>query len=147
MKHLFYLTLVLVFSLTANAAGRKLGSKCGLLDTNDTDGWKYTTVLRLDSDTIRKQVRKLHTLTKQQVIITAKYFASQDDEAPEITNTINAVNYLSRSEGINVNDAVVNGKNVTEVTYYPGDNAYSVIFLAGTTHVLAYGEDGTVHCK
>ncbi len=144
MKYL--LSIMLTFSLAASAAN-KLGSQCGLLDTNESDDWKVASdTLSLNGSSDPK-IKTLATLTKQQLIISAKYFAKQDGSEVEIKNTQQAVEYLSGPDGLTVSSVTVGNKHLTEVMYFPGENPYSVVFMAGTIHVLAYGKDGTVYCK
>ena len=147
MKYITFFTLITAFTFSASAA-RKLGSECGLKDSlAGTDVHPVGAVLSIDSSTPVSKIAKLPTLTKQQLIITAKYFLKTNGETTEINNTEDAINYLSGSDGINVNRYIVKKSRITQVTYYPGENPYSVIFLSGTTHVIAYGEDDTIYCR
>ena len=147
MKLLTFSVLTLAFAFSAIGAN-KLGSQCGLLDSFEGEQLKAIGKgVQLDLSTPSDKVRKLPTLTKQQLIIAAKYFANENGESIEIKNTQDAINFLSGSDGINVDSFKVNKLRVTEVMYYPGENPYSVVFLLGTTHILAFGQDGTVVCR
>ena len=74
MKYLSLLTLVIVYSLTAGARS-KLGSECGLVDTNEGDAWQPIGSSKMLDRLSPSAVEKLPLLSKQQIIISAKYFA------------------------------------------------------------------------
>lgn len=144
MKYLF--SILLTFSLVASAEN-KFGSQCGLIDTNESSDWIVAPGSLSVVSSSDPKIKKLATLTKQQLIITAKYFADEVGNGVAIHNTRDAVEYLVSSGELTVSSVRVGSKRLTEVMYFPGENPYSVIFKAGTTHVLAYGKDGTVYCK
>ncbi len=146
MKHLLFITLALVFAIQSQGS-EKLGSECGLTDTNEESSWKvFGNSLAFDMGD-KEKILKLRSLTKQQIIITAKYFVAQNGLDITIRNTLDAAKFLSEADGFNVTNYNVNGKRVTEVTYYPGENPYGVIFQYTSSHILGYSEDGTVYCK
>lgn len=139
---------IALLALITSAHAAELGSKCGLLDTNESDEWRSAgRSISLDADTSAEELAALPLLTKQQLIIAAKYFANESDSDVEIRNTFEAVQYMSGSDGINVQNYQVKRRRITEVMTYPGENPYSVIFKRGTKQVIAYGKDGTVYCK
>lgn len=141
------IVVAFVFSAFANAAA-KPGSKCGLTDFK-TSAWVEAKSLDLRSAN-NDRLNALATLTKQQLIITAKHFAQKWGESNNFYNTLQAVNYLrSHSVGKDLNVVYYNvrGNRVTEVVHYPGDNAYGVIFETGTRTVVAYDGDESIDCK
>ncbi len=144
MKYL--LSMLLTFSLVASAEN-KFGSQCGLIDTNESKDWIVAPGSLSFVSSSDPKIKRLSTLTKQQLIITAKHFAAENSNEEAINNTRDAVEYLVSSGELTISSVRVGNKRLTEVMYFPGENPYSVIFKAGTTHVLAYGKDGTVYCK
>ena len=149
MKALLLITLSLVtFNLQA---GDRWGSQCGLTDDKNETDWKSVgkdLKLTLATD---EELNSLPTLTKQQLIITAKAEAKErDEDAVAIKNTVQAVKYLrenSESEDVYVRNYKVKKLNVTEISFWPGGNPYGHIFLSGTTHVIAFNQDDSVACK
>jgi hypothetical protein len=127
-------------------AQTRWGSECGLTDMKD-ETWveisKYQN-LALYSE---GQIRQLATVTKQQVIITAKEFAKASEEKIPINNTLDAVNYLKPNQGPYISNFLVNGEEYTEVLSYPGDNPVGMIFKRGSTVVVATNNDDSIECR
>ena len=147
MKKLSVLFLVGA-SLTSFGADR-LGSKCGLTDDFD-DSWVQTKQINL-SQAPQSKVKKLSRLTKQQFIITAKYFAKEKNKTSgSIHNTQQAVEWLandSEAADVDVTYYNVNDASVTQVIHYPGGNPYGVIFQTGSKTIVAYNQDGAIVCR
>jgi len=149
MKALLLITLSLV-TLNLQASIR-WGSQCGLTDAKDETEWKSVSENQRLTQATAQELNSLPTLTKQQLIITAKDEAKdRDDDASAIKNTVQAVKYLrenSESEDVDVRNYKAKKLRVTEISFWPGGNPYGHIFLSGTTRVIAFNEDDSVACK
>ncbi len=146
MKQLSVLFLMVSFAFSAFGSYIP-GSKCGLTDTT-SDNWEHSRSVDL-SRANEEQINALPTLTKQQLIIAAKYEAKKFSEG-EIHNTVEAVEYLrhnSDAKTLTVEHFAYREQRFTQVLHFPGDNPYGVIFTQGTLHVVAYNSDDSIDCK
>ena len=137
--------LALFFVVSLNAMA---GSECGLTDSKDESWVELKSVDLTRASNAR--INALPTLTKQQLIITAKTFNDFGNGPSEINNTVDAVEYLRQnSDGLHlsVNNYRVNRRLVTEVLHYPGDNANAAIFKTGTRTIIAFNGDDSITCK
>jgi len=143
---LFLLLLVVGGDVLAE---KKFGSSCGLTDTH-RDGWaKRGPNMTLDSMSDRA-VRKLPSLTKQQLIITAKHFSKKLEDSPLIRNSVDAVDFLrenSEWSELEIQDYRIRGEEYTEVLHYPGGSPFGLIFLRLTRRIVASNVDGTIYCR
>ena len=89
---------------------RQLGSQCGLLDSNEADEWKVVGQPISLSNTKSETLSSLSTLSKQQIIIAAKYFVKTAGDAEKVKSTAEALQYLLDSDGVNVTTSVVDKK-------------------------------------
>ena len=138
--------------LALNAFGSsKLGSKCGLTDAKD-DSWTTTKTLNI-SKWSDARISELPTLTKQQVIITAKDLTQGPTGLAteiDIKNAIDAVTVLrenSESGDVYIKYYDVKRLAVTEVLLYPGGNPVGIIFKTGSKRIHAENGDDTVTCR
>lgn len=146
MKHLSVLFLVASFTFPTFASYTP-GSKCGLTDATSED-WEQSKSVDL-SNANSTEINALPTLTKQQLIIAARYRATRFSET-EIRNTVQAVEYLrhnSDAHTLSVDHFAYRGERYTQVLHFPGDNPYGVIFKRETAHVVAYNSDDSISCK
>ena len=127
-------------------ATSKWGSECGLTDDKD-ESWKEISRPLYVGRLKAAKIAKLPTLTKQQIIITAKDFAKGDDDAPKIKKTVEAIEYLKRADGPYVTNYQVRGRRYTEVIAYPGDNPVGLVFEYGSRHVVASNGDDSIECR
>ena len=147
MKWMLVLASFSSFSLFA---ATQWGSECGLTDSKDETWVSSGKVLDL-AKASDARINALPSLTKQQIIITAKDTAADFGSDPKnIKSTAKAVELLrdhSESRDLQVYDYIVKKVKYTEVTFWPGGNPYGHIFHIGTTHVVALNEDGSIKCK
>lgn len=146
-----WLLVLVSFTNLSLFATPKWGSECGLTDDKNDEAWIQvgrTLDLRKASP---DKLQALPTLTKQQIIITAKDEAKdRGDDASSIKDTEQAAEYLkanSESQDIQVANFKVKKLKVTLVSFWPGGNPYAHIFLYGTRHVIAFNQDDTIACK
>ncbi len=149
MKLVSLFTLITVIALNLFAAERtKFGSECGLADDiNDLKEVGRFISLDHASDT---KINSLPTITKQQLIITAKDIAADFGHREPIKTTLDAVSVLrsfSEGGGLSVQDYLSKGVRYTSVQFYPGGNPVGLIFKAGTRHAVASNGDETLTCK
>lgn len=116
---------------------------CGLPGLQD-ESWQVVGKRYLLDRASPKEVAALPTLVKQQLIIAAK--ASFQSEEKPIKNTAAAVGLLQKDDGPYVINYLVNGRIITQVETFPGDNRYGVIFEAGTLHIIAENGDDSIFC-
>jgi hypothetical protein len=155
MRNKFLMSLLaVIFSLNSwaqveESRSNNLGSACGLTDFKDTeDGWKEIGPSYELYNYSAEQIEKLPSLTQFQLIITANWLLSRDEESENtISRTVDAVEYLKNNGDPYVSDYRVNGKVYTEVVSYPGDNAAGLIFKQGTSEVVAFNGDDDIFCQ
>lgn len=146
MKQFSFLFLLVAFGMSSFGANIP-GSQCGLTDTT-SDNWEHTKWIDL-ATAGAEQINALSTLTKQQLIIAAKYEAAKYSES-KIYNTVQAVEYLrhnSDARFLRVEHFTYREQRFTQVLHFPGDNPYGVIFEQGTLHVVAYNSDDSISCR
>ncbi len=144
MKKFILLMTLISSSMALAAISPKWGAECGLTDAKD-DSWKELKSYNLNSAS-EEELAKLPTLVKQQVIVAAKYFAS-DDPSVKIYGTNDAVEFLRRSDGPYITHYLVGGKRFTEVLSFPGDNPVGLVFAYGSLHVVAKNGDNDIMCR
>lgn len=149
MRNMFKTLIVMAsfFAATASFAAGELGSQCRLTDDNANHTWEEIPNDTFDSDlshATRRQIEKLPTLVKQQLIIAVRI------QAEEVVKSAYAAVQLLReasSDGdLYVYHLKINGRKYTVVKHYPGDNPYGVIFAYGTTRAVAVMSDSDVIC-
>lgn len=147
MKSSFY-SLIFASSLflfSGHAmAQTKWGADCGLAAMEDFQGIPGTS---LDLSAMsKKDLLDLPLVLKQQVIIMAKLSLKESATKMEIKSVVQAVNYLKSFDGPYVDDYMVNGRRITQILTFPGDNAWGVLFETGTLNILGFNQDGDVAC-
>ncbi len=132
-------------------AADRSGSDCGLTDFRNVDEWLSLGEQQILTQMTDQELSRLATLTKQQLIITAKEETKARDTNPAvIKNVVQAVKYLrenSESEDVHVTLYKVNKLVVTEIAFWPGGNPYGYVFLRGTTRLIALNQDDEVSCR
>ena len=132
-------------------AADRSGADCGLTDFRNVDEWISLGEQQILTQMTDQELSRLATLTKQQLIITAKEETKARDTNPAvIKNVVQAVKYLrenSESEDVHVTLYKVNKLVVTEIAFWPGGNPYSYVFLRGTTRLIALNQDDEVSCR
>lgn len=144
MKKIF-LTFGFFLSITSISYAQS-ASECELSEKKDESWIEVEETLNLEKYS-SSEINLLATVTKQQVIITAKKIAKDNAEEIVIKGTLDAVNFLNQSEGPYISNYTVNGKNYTEILAYLGDNPVGLIFERGTTRIIAYNNDETISCQ
>lgn len=126
------------------------GSECSLTDNVD-ETWKYddSKEIALGQMTAAK-VQKLPLVIRQQLIIAAKdSFKFMGEAVPEGFGTAEALAHLkdvSSGDEVYHFTVEVNGKMYEEIRTYPGDNASGLIFVKGTTRIVATNGDDNILC-
>lgn len=148
MKAIVSIVTVLVLVSQAQAA-RQLGNKqshkayqCGLTSSMETDD-----IIKVGKSKEIKPGAQFNDLEKQQIVIAAREMYGDQEE---ITGTTQAAALLVSAgyEAYISHFRVGNNETLfTQIIHYPGDNPVGVIFLKGTTKVVAYNNDGSTECK
>lgn len=126
------------------------GSECGFTDDVD-DSWQYDDSKQISlGEMTAAKVQKLPLVTRQQLIIAAKDSLKFMGEA--VPEKFGAAEALAHLKDVSSGDEVyhftveVNGKVYEEIRTYPGDNSSGLIFVKGTTQVVATNGDDNILC-